>query len=64
MTLNRRSTLDGQTDLTRLAVVCISVPVNGHRGWKTFAFATDGMGEEKSCEAAAMLMVATTMQKI
>lgn len=59
MTLNRRSMLAGQTDLNRLAVVVISEAVKGHKGWETFAFAADGVvAEEKSCVAAAMVIVA------
>ena len=54
MTLKRRSTVDGHTDLRRSAVVDISVAVNGHRGWKTVCFATEGSAV-KSWTAAAIV---------
>lgn len=56
MTLKRRSTVVGHTDLTRFAVVEISDSVKGHNGWATRED-VGALEEEvvKSCGAVAIV---------
>ena len=64
MTLKRMSTVDGQNDLTRLAVVDISAAVKGHRGWETACFANKGSAVKFWAAAAIMTLILMERQKI